>query len=444
MSHETGDVRQVIERLRNAHANWVASDNGRECEGSALMRESADLLESLTVQPSDLSRRWRETAKGYLADLDAGWREGASSERAMACADAFQKCADDLDAALAEEAGQTSDAERMRMLFKRVAVAPGVVEALLKRAASAEAQSAASAEVFAALYEIEKELIDEDPRIGAAPLIERARNALKSSGPAQPAPSGWQQRIAAIAEPAVDTNFGSACFFCGAEHRWDDAKAGFVTQPHAVDCLWQNALDALPPSPSAEAGDLLEELDNLRDGSEQLEADYIALKKVCEEMARELNQLRPLISSNARPPAPEAYISACDGCLNLWPLLLPMHEDRGVQVWHETPCGKPSACTARSPLERRHALVAELRSEKLGGPSHERVIQIAEALATLITQPDAKDAIPPAPDASPERFCECIGAAGHPDFIKTHRGRSVCVHCDLPRPDASPAKEERS
>lgn len=93
----------------------------------------------------------------------------------------------------------------------------------------------------------------------------------------------------------------------------------------------------------------------------------------------------------------------CDGCVNAWPLLLPTHEDRGVQVWHERPDGDPQACIAKVAAERRASLLAELRSEKLGGPSRERVIQIAEALAAMV--PQAKPHGPMVFGSWPER-CE--------------------------------------
>jgi hypothetical protein len=49
--------------------------------------------------------------------------------------------------------------------------------------------------------------------------------------------------------------------------------------------------------------------------------------------------------------------------------------------------------------------------------------------------PDAKDAIP-------QRYCDCIGAAAHPDFVRPELGRAICMHCDLPREDAIPPGPE--
>jgi hypothetical protein len=53
--------------------------------------------------------------------------------------------------------------------------------------------------------------------------------------PCEPAPSGWQQRIAAMF-PYPTTQAADQCKFCGEEHG------------HKPDCLWQNAVDALPPA----------------------------------------------------------------------------------------------------------------------------------------------------------------------------------------------------
>jgi hypothetical protein len=60
----------------------------------------------------------------------------------------------------------------------------------------------------------------------------------------QPAPSGWQQRIAAM-EPFRSSPLASGyCLFCG-RPKWGIYKDG-----HTKDCLWQNAVDALPPEPT--------------------------------------------------------------------------------------------------------------------------------------------------------------------------------------------------
>lgn len=57
----------------------------------------------------------------------------------------------------------------------------------------------------------------------------------------QSAPSGWQQRIAAI-NPWAVFGYRSHCFFC--------RVAQEPSTVHAADCLWQNAVvDALPPAP---------------------------------------------------------------------------------------------------------------------------------------------------------------------------------------------------
>lgn len=63
----------------------------------------------------------------------------------------------------------------------------------------------------------------------------------------QPAPSGWQQRIAAMNPVHVPHGCHTRrdgerfCIFCGVVLVFDTT--------HAPDCLWQNAVDALSPAP---------------------------------------------------------------------------------------------------------------------------------------------------------------------------------------------------
>jgi hypothetical protein len=71
----------------------------------------------------------------------------------------------------------------------------------------------------------------------------RLVTALMAAFGSQPAPSGWQQRIAAMSP----WRYGSTvdrCFFCGIGYDYND------TPKHRPDCLWQNAVDALPPAQS--------------------------------------------------------------------------------------------------------------------------------------------------------------------------------------------------
>jgi hypothetical protein len=71
-----------------------------------------------------------------------------------------------------------------------------------------------------------------------------AREAYVGKLASPPAPSGWQQRIAAM-DPWVATQHDDyRCFFCGI-YREDEGEA---QQEHPPQCLWQNAVDALPPA----------------------------------------------------------------------------------------------------------------------------------------------------------------------------------------------------
>lgn len=68
--------------------------------------------------------------------------------------------------------------------------------------------------------------------------LERFADALTPT----PAPSGWQQRIAAMDPWIVTREDEEACRFCGLLRT--------PSSTHRFDCLWQNAKDALPPSSS--------------------------------------------------------------------------------------------------------------------------------------------------------------------------------------------------
>jgi hypothetical protein len=87
---------------------------------------------------------------------------------------------------------------------------------------------------------------------------------------AQPAPSGWQQRIAAM-EPC---NEDGDCRFCDGE------------MSHKPDCLWQNAVDALPPAPDAKDDDAAADEALIDKGWEQLKAADIAAKGSPRDIAR--------------------------------------------------------------------------------------------------------------------------------------------------------------
>jgi hypothetical protein len=59
----------------------------------------------------------------------------------------------------------------------------------------------------------------------------------------QPAASGWQGRIAAMRPWIVDREDEEVCRFCG--------RLWTTHERHEPDCLWQNAVDALPPAPES-------------------------------------------------------------------------------------------------------------------------------------------------------------------------------------------------
>jgi hypothetical protein len=130
-----------------------------------------------------------------------------------------------------------------------------------------------------------------------------------------------------------------------------------------------------------------------------------------------------------RARACPAETQECEGCAKAWPVILPTLERLGATVWHERPDGEPEPleCIARSPLERRSALLTELRSSKLGGPSRERVIQIAEALAAMSAQPS--------PETPSCPTCGAIDAERVPPLVAA--SPDTCDDlCMLPAPDA--------
>jgi hypothetical protein len=98
-------------------------------------------------------------------------------------------------------------------------------------------------------------------RRAEATLMRQAAEFLKSLTPPQPAPSGWQQRIAVMdpwrtAAGACTSRIDRWCFFCGISKRTAERQNG----RHDADCLWQNAVDALPPEPAQSIDGLLREL----------------------------------------------------------------------------------------------------------------------------------------------------------------------------------------
>jgi hypothetical protein len=63
----------------------------------------------------------------------------------------------------------------------------------------------------------------------------------------QPAPSGWQQRIAVIESPWDGNVDHPVCWFCS-RPKWS-----VILHGHCENCLWQNAVDTLPPAPEGKA-----------------------------------------------------------------------------------------------------------------------------------------------------------------------------------------------
>jgi hypothetical protein len=83
----------------------------------------------------------------------------------------------------------------------------------------------------------------------AMALVIRAARDLVHGVALQEGPSGegWQQRIATIEPWRNDQQDDPYCVFCGVtRYRYDTGTQKLVACPHADDCVWQNAMDALP------------------------------------------------------------------------------------------------------------------------------------------------------------------------------------------------------
>jgi hypothetical protein len=180
VTHETGDVRQVIERLRAEAKRNTGNASPLARRARTLCGEAANLLESVTTQD-------HHSVNGTFTNVDL-----------------------------------------------KAAGRPSLLQVIQEmRGRSYGSKSGADA---ATLYD------------WANRLDEWFTNEADAKLTAHPAPSGWQQRIAAM-DPWADTQWGARiCRFCEVErYRLKGGKQRET--PHTPDCLWQNAVDALPPAP---------------------------------------------------------------------------------------------------------------------------------------------------------------------------------------------------
>jgi hypothetical protein len=185
---------------------------------------------------------------------------------------------------------------------------------------------------------------------------DRAIEGWKRALASQPAPSGWQQRIAAM-EPWITNRHGATmCVFC---------KVGML-QHHADDCLWQNAVDALPPAP-------------------EKAALSIAQGSVC---------LLPK-GSLGLPPAPEVKDErgSCYGCDHGDVAIV--RQDITRPICGE--CGSASVVTDRGyDFKARHPVPgAKLSAIDPETGSDEGMTPLCEYDTKRLLRADAKDVIPP-------------------------------------------------
>jgi hypothetical protein len=221
VTHETGDVRQVLGRLAPGRVNassgckaagektsWQEFDDwlgditaildAHALVGSTHLHMLRWKIRALTAQPSEVERLKAELANAH-AQM-AHWQSAAGD--ATRQLEAYIE----LEGRLCPE--DVGFEEFIGVLRKKIAKHEAYFE-------------------------------------GTENAVERLR--LERQLTAHPAPSGWQQRIAAITHPweyygAYDDQ---RCFFCGKDKDIAEHDEG----GHEPDCLWQNAVDALSPEP---------------------------------------------------------------------------------------------------------------------------------------------------------------------------------------------------
>jgi hypothetical protein len=261
VTHDPGDVRQVATSIAAAVDEYITSAS--EIDGWTLVGVEQAALDVLTAQPSEVEpKSWRcfhcdevFTTKAEARDHfgpDAGFHFGQESPACIEKLTAGEKALVVEVREARAEAGRT--AAENDLLGQQLA---GFEASLRQRF-----NGAASVHDAFNLYDSM-----EGRALAAEVEVERLTAALEKSAnntdraieiiddwkklASQSAPSGWQQRIAAM-DPWMATQYDDyRCFFCGA-YREDEGEA---QQKHPPQCLWQNAVDALPPAPEVRYAD---------------------------------------------------------------------------------------------------------------------------------------------------------------------------------------------
>lgn len=254
-------------------------------------------------------------------------------------------------------------------------------------------------QVVERLRERHSEMCDETDGMesGDAEVLRLAADLLvKLTSP--PAPSGWQQRIAAM-EP---WGRGGHCHFCGVYRLWErDGK--WVDAKHKPDCLWQNAKDALPPSSSAPADEpeaaatisaFLDQMEmHARDVEDPLLYDDIeAARKALNSLKAGFSLGQSWVSRVTNSTGPEVSVIGADVA--------------------PSPC-KARRCSTPEPQDCDWPFCG-------CDPHATKVIEALDECGMLKGKTDALDALPPVSEASPVK--------PEQDVVCQH-GTAMDVHC---------------
>lgn len=271
----------------------------------------------------------------------------------------------------------------------RAVVRTACVGAALAAYDDIEAQAQAAYRIFkeeSAKAEAEIALLKSDlERARYAPLGDNHHNAAacphcspKLASP--PAPSGWQQRIAAM-EPYLVTQYDDQrCFFCG---EYSDGD-------HKPDCLWQNAVDAAPGPHAKDA--LPPQSANLK-AEKAIKGLEMALAAAFAGSAENGSFFRQGVSGEWTPSVFMTLNQLRDALPRYssgWPLTA---EALTMELWQRI-CDLPDRTSSESDPDAAPVTLEELR---------------------LVVDNIMEGALPPAPDASPAKEERATNYRGNPE-----------------------------
>jgi hypothetical protein len=229
VTHDTGDVRQVIERSnaeKYLDGIWALLPLGVQAHIMRLHSRGLDpvriALRRAEAQRAELDRQL--VSAGFNGDAPFEQRfKGAMEDVAKLRAEV--NAYEDAICAI-DKSGDRSGPESVTWLGKRL-------------------------EASADWYQVVWELAEADPA-NVDGLVHQAKALMAdvvAGVPPGNTPSGWQQRIAAIEPWRNDQQDDPYCMFCGvARYRYDTATQKLIACSHAAECVWQDAVNAFPSS----------------------------------------------------------------------------------------------------------------------------------------------------------------------------------------------------